>query len=288
MGTWGTAIKSNDAFMDIYDEFFDLYNKGEEPIEISQKIINKNWEILEIDEEKHNLWFALALAQWETKSLTPEILSKVEKIVTSKADLKVWTELDDSEQNIKKRAVVLEKFLEKIKSERTKAKPRKKAKIKTPIFATGDCLIFKMENGNYGGAIVLATDTNPETAYNLVATTRINQERKPTIADFEKSEVLILNYANWNNKADIVWYAPDLYNKNFAEIYEIIGQITVELSYDTRNYDGKGYLFRPSYTAGWNMNKNAEKQFESELTKEKPSNKITAQEVSRKKKWWKI
>ena len=28
-----------------------------------------NWEILEIEEEKHSLWLALALAQWETKSL---------------------------------------------------------------------------------------------------------------------------------------------------------------------------------------------------------------------------
>ena len=28
-----------------------------------------NWEILEIEEEKHSLWLALTLAQWETKSL---------------------------------------------------------------------------------------------------------------------------------------------------------------------------------------------------------------------------
>ncbi|MDL2330677.1 hypothetical protein LJC62_01510 [Odoribacter sp. OttesenSCG-928-A06] len=286
MGIWRTAIKSNDAFMDIYGEFFDLYNKGGKPNEISQKIIEENWEILEIDEEKHNLWFALALAQWETKSLAPEILSKVEEIIASKSDLKVWSELDASEQDIKKRAVVLEKFLEKIKSERAKPKPRKR--IKTAIFSTGDCLIFRMGSGNYGGAIILATDNNPKTAYNLVATTRLNQKEKPTISDFEKSEILILNYASWNNKADIVWCAPDLYNKNFAEIYEVTGRISVEISYESNNYMGKGYLFNPSFTAGWNMKINAEKQFESELTKEKPTNKIMVAQVCKKKKWWKM
>lgn len=287
MSTWGTAIKSNDTFMDIYDQFFDLYSKGEEPDIISKKIIEENREILEIDEDEHNLWFALALAQWETKSLAPDILSKVEEIIVSKANLKVWSELDASEQDIKKRGVVLEKFLDKIKSEKINAKARKKIKIKTPIFATGDCLVFKMENGNYGGAVVLATDTTPDTAYNLVATTRINQKKKPTIIDFENSEVLVINYANWNDNVDIVWYAPDSYKKNFTDIYEVIGQIPVDLSYDIKNYNGDGYLFQPSYSAGWNMKKNAEKQFESELTKAKPSNKVTVQGVSRRKKWWK-
>ena len=157
MGTWGTAIKDSDAFADIYDEFFDLYNKGGQPNNISKKIIEDNWEILEIGEEKHSLWFALALAQWETKSLDSKVLSTVEEIITSGADLKLWVDLVASEQNIKKRKIALDKFLEKIKSDKQKAKSRKKNKLKTPVFSTGDCLTFKMNNGNYGGVVVLAT-----------------------------------------------------------------------------------------------------------------------------------
>ena len=57
MGTWGTAIKDSDAFADIYSEFFDLYNKGGQPDNISQKITIENWEMLEIEEEKHSFWF---------------------------------------------------------------------------------------------------------------------------------------------------------------------------------------------------------------------------------------
>lgn len=139
MGTWGTAIKDSDAFADIYSEFFDLYNMGGQPESISKKVIDENWEILDIEEEKNSLWFALALAQWETKSLDPKILAKVEEILSSGADLKIWLDLGASEQDIKKRKIALDKFLEKIKSDRPKAKPRKRAKSKTPISAKGDC-----------------------------------------------------------------------------------------------------------------------------------------------------
>lgn len=286
MGTWGTEIKDNDAFDDIYSEFFDLYNKGGQPDIISEKIIDSNQEMLEIKEERNSLWFALALAQWETKSLDSKVLSTVENIITSGDDLKIWFELNASEHDIKKRKVALDKFLEKLKSERPKAKARKKQKIKTPIFATGDCLTFKLKNNNYGGAIILATDTNPDTAYNLVATTRINQSTKPDIKDFEKSEILICNFGNWTDKTEITWRMPDLYLKNFFPLYEVIGRINVEIQYDVSNHEGKGYLFKPSYTSGWNMNYMADEQFESEKTKNKPANTLTTKQFIKKGKWW--
>jgi hypothetical protein len=288
MGTWGTAIKDSDAFADIYDEFFDLYNKGGQPDKISKKIIEDNWEILEIEEEKHSLWFALALAQWETKSLDLKVLSTVEEIINSGVDLKVWLDLDASEQDIKKRKTALDKFLDKIKSDRPKAKPRKRTKLKTPVFTTGDCLTFKLKNGNYGGAVVLATDTNPETAYNLVATTRLNLKDKPTPTDFQNAEVLVCNFGEWQDKADVTWYMPDLYHKDYSDIYELVARITVDLEYDTNNYDGKGYLFKPSWTAGWSMNNAAQRQFDSELSKPKPTKTLTIEQLTKKDKWWKV
>lgn len=296
MGTWGTAIKSNDAFADVYDEFFELYNKGEKAEQVSKKVIKSNWEILEIEEEKHSLWFAIALAQWETKSLDSEILKRVEEIVESGDDLKIWKDLGASDSELKKRKLALDKFLDKIKSERAKAKPRKRQKQKTPIFKTGDCLIFKLENGNYGGAVIIGTDTNRETAYNLVATTRINQREKPTIEEFLDSEVLIKNFGEWNDKPDVAWYMPDLYHKDFADIYEHVGRIDVTRTYMVNNYSGEGYPFEPTWTAGWSMNTNFQMQLESEETKPKPERILTIQQLitdgsktksdSKSKKWW--
>jgi hypothetical protein len=288
MGTWGTAIKASDAFADIYHEFFDLYNKGGEPTRISKKIIEDNWEILEIEEEKHSLWFALALAQWETKSLDPKILATVTEIISSGADLKTWLDLGASEQDIKKRKIALEKFLKKIKSDRPNPAPRRRPRLKTPIFSTGDCLMFKLKNGNYGGAVVLATDSSPDTAYNLVATTRLNEKAKPTLADFENAEVLVCNFGQWQDRSEVTWYMPDLFYKDYSGTYELVGKITVELSYNARDYEGKGYLFKPSYTAGWNMNDAFEKQFEAELTKPRSSKTVTVKQLTKKAKWWKV
>lgn len=225
-----------------------------------------------------------------------EILERVEKIVQSGDDLKIWQDLGAPDSELKKRKLALEKFLEKIKSERPKAKPRKRPKQKTPIFSTGDCLIFKLENGNYGGAVVIGTDTNPETAYNLVATTRINQPEKPTIDQFLDSEVLIKNFGEWKDKPDVAWYMPDLYHKDFADIYEHVGTIEITRTYLVNNYSGEGYLFEPTWTAGWSMNTNFQMQLASEETKPKPERILTVQQLtkdnskikssSKPKNWW--
>jgi hypothetical protein len=281
MGTWGTGIKDNDAFADVYSEFFDRYNKGDEPDKISKKLIEENWEILEIEEERNSLWFALGLALWETQSLNTEILAKIEAIISTGEELNLWHTLGASEPDIKKRKAALEKFFQQLKSDRPKAKSRKKPKQKSPIFATGDCLTFKMNNGNYGGAIVLATDDNPETAYNLVATTRINQVNKPAIKDFEQSEILVCNFANWQDSVQVTWHLPDLYFKDYAAVYEVVGNILVEVKYDIKNRLGEGYLFKPSFTAGWKMNYMIEQQLESEKIKPKPDKSVTLKQLTK-------
>jgi hypothetical protein len=288
MGTWGTSIKSNDTFADIYGEFFELYNKGELPENISEKIKSNNRETLEIEEERHNFWFALALAQWETKSLEAKVLSTVENIITSGEDLNLWLNLGASEKDLTKRKIVLEKFLEKLKSKRSKAVPRKRKKLKTPIFSTGDCLSFKLANGNYGGAVVLATDSNPERAHILIATTRIQKATEPSIEDFEGAEALVRSYGAWQDSPDVVWYNPTLYSANYSDIYECVGNITVDKVYDPNNYQGEGYLFKPSWTAGWSMKLVADIQFESEILKPKPSKSLTIRQLTRKNKWWNI
>lgn len=38
MGTWNNKIDGNDTFQDIYQNFFDLYNQGQNPAGISKQI----------------------------------------------------------------------------------------------------------------------------------------------------------------------------------------------------------------------------------------------------------
>ncbi len=111
MGTWGTAISSNNTYADIYSEFIGLYDDGIEPSEISRKIIRDNNELIEDSEDKNDFWFALAMAQWQCKSLDPDLLQRVKIIIESGEDIKIWEQLGADKQDIKKRKKALDSFL---------------------------------------------------------------------------------------------------------------------------------------------------------------------------------
>ncbi|WP_281631721.1 hypothetical protein [Flavobacterium luteolum] len=288
MGTWGTAIKDNDTFADIYGEFFELYNEGESPQNISKKLLAENQELITESESGNDFWFALALAQWETKSLENNVFSTVEDIIVTGKDLQNWKELDADENDIKKRKVILEKFLEKLKTEKPKAKGRKRQKYIKPLYETGDCICFKLINGNYGGALVLSTNTDPKYGLNLIASTTMNQSSKPTIKDFENANVLICNFKNWNDQPKITWYFPPL-PKNDHPSFELIGKTQIEIPYDSKEYSSKKYPFHPTFSGGWHLIIEAvNMQIEHEKNNSLPKNKLTIAQVAKKKKWWKI
>ncbi|HMK26729.1 MAG TPA: hypothetical protein VK483_11935 [Chitinophagaceae bacterium] len=129
MGTWNTKINGNDTFQDIYQTFFDAYNKGQEPADISKQIQNDFAEILADYDDRNNSLFGLALAQWETKSLDPLVFKQVKEIIESGNDLEVWKGLGADEKSIKQRKVILDKFLIQISKDREKPKRRVRPKF---------------------------------------------------------------------------------------------------------------------------------------------------------------
>lgn len=279
MGAWGTAISSNDTYADIYGEFFDLYNEGLDVAEISKKLIADNQETINDTDDCNNFWFALAKAQWECKQLDKDIFDRVKKVVETGADLDVWRQLDADEKYIKKRKVVLDKFLADLQTERPKAKSRKKIIIRQPVFEKGDCLTFKLENGNYGGAVVLKAIKDSEYGHNLIATTRINQPNKPTKKDFENAEVLVMNYASWDNKPVVQWYLP-IRHKQTAHLIEKVETIDVQIDYDIKN-SMNGFVADFDI---WVIQV-ADQQFKSEETKSRSTTKQTIKELTKKNKW---
>ena len=134
MGTWGTGISSNDTYADIYEQFIDLYNDGLSATEITKRLIVENQETINLPEDATNFWFALAKGQWECKALDNEILSKVDQIIQTGEDLRVWKELDASPADLKTREKVLIKFLSKLKTEKDKPRKRTKKKLYDSIF----------------------------------------------------------------------------------------------------------------------------------------------------------
>ncbi len=226
MGTWGTAISSNDTFADIYDEFFSMYDEGLEVDEISQKLIATNTDLINDLDDANNFWFALAKAQWECKKLDDKIYERVNLIIQSGSDIDIWRKLDATAKDIEKRKLVLDAFLLKISTEKEKPKARKKRKIYIPAFETGSCLTFKLKNGKYGGVVILNSDLLY--GYNLIVVTSINIKNKPSVNVFEKANILI---DESNSRPLLYWYHPSRH-KLVADKIEVIGKISIDKKYD--------------------------------------------------------
>src|SRR5690606_16119900 len=130
--------------------------------EITKRLIDENQETINIEEDAPNFWFAIANAQWECKALDKEVFLKVEHIINSGEDIRIWKELDASPADLKTRDKVLNKFLSKLQTEKDKPRKRTKKKLYNSIFKKGDSLVYKMDNGNYGGAYVLTDEQETE------------------------------------------------------------------------------------------------------------------------------
>lgn len=232
MGTWGPAISSNDVYEDVYREFMDLYDEGLESEEISKRVIDNNSELINSYEDENNFWFALAMAQWQCRSLDPELYQQVKQIVETSKDIKLWEELGATPKEIQKRKKVLTSFIEKLSTPKEKARRRRKKVLRDSIFQKGDCLIFKLENGNYGGAFVLAAEEKTEYGMNLIAITTLNLSSKPTDKDFKNTFVLTRkkNALELTNPLMIHWYVAKFFKK--AEVkFEVVGQLSVDRKY---------------------------------------------------------
>lgn len=285
MGTWGTAISSNDTYADVYDEFCEYYNDGLEVTEISKRLIQNNQETINDPDDCNNFWFALVKAQWECKQLDKELYNRVKIIIDTGADIEVWRQLDADEKDLKKRKLVLDKFLSDISIEKPKAKTRKKKKepkIIQPVFEKGDCVTYKLENGNFGGAVVLEAIYDTEYGNNLIAATRINKSEKPTTKDFETSSVLIQNYAMWKDSPNIHWYSP-IRHKNVVSLVEVIGKIKVEKTY-TYYVDNSTHYGSCADFDIWIIEQ-TNKQFAFEKENKKSDKVITIKELAKDKRW---
>ena len=282
MGTWGPAIKSNDTSSDVYGAFFDRYNEGEAPLDISRQLIHHNQDIIQDEYEGHNFWFALGLALWETKSLPPEVYGKIRETITTGSDLAVWKELGASDAEIRQRGLALNKFLEKIGTEKPTAKRRKRKKQYPPAFEKGACLAFALTSGGYGGAVVLAADYDSGMGYNLIVSTRIHQPTKPTLSDFLNAKVLVKTFGNWNQRPALSWYSAGRHFTKCATVFEVVGQIEIAIDYPLDAY-APGAMFSP-----WQEIQSAvEAQLAHEVAGERPT-PLSLTHYTGKKRWWKF
>jgi hypothetical protein len=245
MGTWGTAIQSNDTFADIYYLFFDMFNKGREIKDISETLIRDNQDIIKEEDECFNFWFALAKAQWEVGQLDPAILNKAEDIIIKGEDLAAWKRLGADQKSIESRKARTEKFLSLLQSENKKPKKRKKP-VKQ-IFRKGECLAIKIKRNHsdltyYTGAIVLELDDE----VNLVAKVSLQKLSLPSIEDFMPYREKLNNWHTDNNrfigeyKIGVPgWYLVKTFRK-YKDNFVSVGFIDISTSFGSSEETGYG------------------------------------------------
>jgi len=283
MGYFGTGISSNDQYMDTYHEFISLYNKGYEPNEITAHLIDLNKELINdvsnTSPDSFSFWYALAVAQWECKVTDTAVRTRVKYIIDHELDLQFWEGADRT-----RRKIALEKLWQKISSERPKAKSRKITK--PPLFNKGDCLIIKLNNGNYGGIVILEALFEPENEVtsNLGAPTRLNMISKPELEDFINAEVLVTNYEFENDKQafqQISWFY-EYGQKKVKHLLELAGNIPVAYEYHpSKNY---GYGM-PSASFFEHISEAVPRQYHSEKIKPPYKHIKTIKQLTENKRW---
>ena len=269
MGTWNTGILANDAAMDVYGFFEKLYNKQELDIEtIKQKTLEAFGMLTKNDEPVfgNDEWLAYALICWECKALDDKTLNIVRKISIDRESLEEeWEDLTE------KRLNEIKKLLLKIEIPAKRKKTIKKEYIVNVPFKEGDCIVFKDENGVYGGLLLLQIikERFPEEpnmwTYNW-GTTRIFQHEKPVMQDFITSHFLMVNYGKTIDGENARWIIePSLWiqgrfvgsvknedTKKEIEDYlstkfEVIGNLVIKkLPEFTQSY-GSGFSFSHKY-----------------------------------------
>ena len=153
MGAWSAAILGNDTSCEVYERFIELYNSSENTTDIAPIVLEEQEENLQYD--RTNVWFGLALACWECKALTQQIILKVKAIIESNEDIEFCKELDADERFLKERKNNLDVFLKKISTEKEKPRIRKKpAKPVESNYKAGMCMSYKNDDENYIGVYI--------------------------------------------------------------------------------------------------------------------------------------
>ena len=158
MSSWGTGIKQSDEFLDVYEEFFDKYVDGTDPLAIFSEIWQDYREEFpdgNDDPILHTVRFALAQCLWECGSKDENLWNEINEIITGGKDLKFWGELGADESLNRKRKKSLEEFWEKKNSTPKRIRnPKKKSVPRAPTLHKGEIFAYKDPNGGYRTAIV--------------------------------------------------------------------------------------------------------------------------------------
>lgn len=148
MGTFGTAIFSDDFACDIRDEFKELIGEGMTSEEATKSLIESNADSLSDEDEASVFWLSLAATQWKTGRLLQDVKQKAIEVIDTGSDLKRW-ELEDDEKLVAKRQKELIKLKEQLFSPQPAQKKISKVYKEFTPFEVGDVFSYAHSSGKF-------------------------------------------------------------------------------------------------------------------------------------------
>ena len=206
MGTWGTAIFSNDLAADMRGDFKDLIANGKTPAQARKELVSSYEIDLNIpDAETHDFWLALSLIQWKMGRLEACVKKQALKIIDSGANLEDWKELDAAPSDIKKRGKVLQELKQTLLSPQPEAKTVKKQPANICPYKVGEVFFYKHPNGYYYLFVVIShyTDNGGTYARAQILQAKFQSEAEFTGQDLNKipaREVNTLIITDWKSR----------------------------------------------------------------------------------------
>ena len=152
MSCWGMGITQSDEYCEVYERFMEEYDEGKPVSFITRDLLEEYFD--EFDPEDgvlHDVYFALAKAQWMCGGVEADILSKVQTIIQSDANLVFLAELEADEKDLKQRKRNLDKFLSGLLTPRSTVRKRKKPEsswvppkktVPLPKLSGGDVVVY--------------------------------------------------------------------------------------------------------------------------------------------------
>ena len=144
------SVQQSDQFCEVYDKFMDQYNTGKPVSEITKDILSNFLnQFDDNDGIMHDVYFALAKAEWMCCEQSEIILNRVRTIISYDHNLEFYKDLGATKSDLALRKKKLNQFWESLqnprKAPKRRCRPPKDKEL--PSVNPGDCLAYKFEDG---------------------------------------------------------------------------------------------------------------------------------------------
>lgn len=192
MGAWGAGLTQSDEYCEVYDSFMEKYDSGKSVEVITDEILNTYLSEFDADDGiLHDVYFALAKAQWMCGLLTDTIMDKVKEIIQSGKNLEFLKELDADNQFLRERKKNLDRFLSSLETPRKTPRKRKTSPKARPLPPANIGDIFSYKDAA-GLRIVIVLDRYFKKQFResyFCCILDKEFQRKPVIAELDSEKV---------------------------------------------------------------------------------------------------